>query len=109
MGMVSSKEKDQRRRIEGLGACSLRWSQLEQAHWLVLTAFGRAKQQQLDQQHLHCSVFMSLVFIAPLNKLLEFCGCSLQTVAVVHPKGLQAFFTLRSHSCRVQALREGQR
>lgn len=71
MGMVFSKEKDQRRRIEGLGACSLRWSQLEQAYWLVLTDFGRSRQQQLDQQCLHCSVFTSLLFMAPLNKLLN--------------------------------------
>lgn len=37
-----------------------------------LVALGRAtRQQQLDQQCLPCSVFMSLFFIAPLNKLLN--------------------------------------
>lgn len=71
MGMVCSKEKDRRRRIEGSGSCPFRWSQLEQAHWLVLTVFGRVRQQQPDQQRLHCSVFVSLLFMAPLNKVLN--------------------------------------
>lgn len=58
----------QRRRVP----CSLGWLEAEQALWVVLIAFERSmRQQHLDQRRLPCSVFVNLLFISPLNKLLN--------------------------------------